>query len=70
MASDPTRGSRHDFPSDRPGRTLLFSIKYTAPCFLLELEQRVYIFSVLVVFFLAFMLHRFTISLVSLISYL
>ena len=25
MASDPTRGSRHDFPSGRPGRTLLFS---------------------------------------------
>ena len=24
-ASDPTRGSRHDFPSGRPGRTLLFS---------------------------------------------
>ena len=25
IASDPTRGSRHDFPSGRPGRTLLFS---------------------------------------------
>ena len=25
MDSDPTRGSRHDFPSGRPGRTLLFS---------------------------------------------
>ena len=24
IASDPTRGSRHDFPSSRPGRTLLF----------------------------------------------
>ena len=23
--SEPTRGSRHDFPSGRPGRTLLFS---------------------------------------------
>ena len=25
IASDPTRGSRHDFPSGRPRRTLLFS---------------------------------------------
>ena len=25
IASVPTRGSRHDFPSGRPGRTLLFS---------------------------------------------
>ena len=25
IASDPTRGSRHDFSSGRPGRTLLFS---------------------------------------------
>ena len=25
IASDPTRGSRHDFPSGTPGRTLLFS---------------------------------------------
>ena len=24
VASDPTRRSRHDFPSSRPGRTLLF----------------------------------------------
>ena len=24
LAYDPTRGSRHDFPSSRPGRTLLF----------------------------------------------
>ena len=46
----------------------LSSIKYTASCFLLELEQMVYIFSVLVLLFFAFMLHRFTISLVSLIK--
>ena len=26
LASDPTRESRHDFPSSRPGRTLLFLV--------------------------------------------